>query len=154
MSLVVFFSLVFFAASTGAIFRPDRWYEGLAKPRWTPPNGAFPLVWSVLYVMIAIAGWRVWRAEGLSLALAFWGAQWVFNAAWSWLFFGQRRMDRGMVDIALLWLSVAGFIVASWSVDRLAAWLFGPYLAWVSTAAMLNRAMMRLNPGEARGPAA
>ncbi len=149
MSLVVFLSLVFLAASTGAIFRPDDWYRRLAKPRWTPPNVAFPLVWSVLYVMIAIAGWRVWRTEGLSLPLALWAAQWVFNAAWSWLFFGKRRMDLGMLDIALLWLSVAGFILTTWPIDRLAAALFVPYLAWVTTAALLNRAIMRLNPGEA-----
>lgn len=149
MSLFVFFILVLLAASSGAIYKPDDWYVSLAKPRWTPRDWVFPLVWSVLYIFIAIAGWLVWTEAGIGPALFFWGAQWVFNSAWSWLFFGRRRMDQGFYDICLLWLSAAGFIVAAWPVSQTASWLFVPYLAWISTAGLLNLTVWRLNPSEA-----
>jgi len=145
MALLIFILLVGAAASTGAIFKPGAWYAGLRKPGWTPPNIVFPIVWTLLYIMIAWAGLRVWREAGPGLALAFWGAQWVFNSAWSWLFFGRRRMDLGLIDICLLWFSTAGFILAAWPVDRLASLLFLPYLLWVSIAALLNLSVWRLN---------
>lgn len=103
-------------------------------------------MWTVLYVMIAYAGWTVWSLAGLSLPLVLWAVQIVANALWSWLFFGMRRMDLALADIALLWLSIAGFMVAAWPVSPLAALLFLPYLVWVSTAGLLNLAVMRLNP--------
>jgi tryptophan-rich sensory protein len=106
------------------------------------------VVWSVLYLCIGFAGWLVWKQEGSMLPLFFWGAQWVFNAAWSWLFFGRRRMDQGFYDICLLWISAAGFILSAWPISRAASLLFLPYLAWISTAALLNLTVWRLNPGE------
>jgi len=151
MSLFVFILLTFAAASTGAIFKPDTWYEQLSKPSWTPPNLVFPIVWTVLYIMIAASGWLVWREAGMSLALAFWVLQWIFNASWSWLFFGRRRMDLGFLNICLLWLSTAGFIVAAWPVSNLSALLFVPYLVWVSIAALLNLTVWRLNAEEMEG---
>lgn len=151
MSFFVFLLLVIVAGSTGAIFKPDRWYEELRKPDWTPPNWAFPVVWTVLYLLIATAGWLVWKAGGWSLAIAFWGAQWLFNSAWSWLFFGLRRMDWGLADISLLWLATAGFMVTAWPLSPAASLMFLPYLIWVSTAGLLNRSVWRLNPEQARG---
>jgi benzodiazapine receptor len=148
MDWVVFIILVFIAAASGAVFKPGDWYRSLDKPAWTPPDGAFPIVWTVLYVLIAWAGVLVWRA-GEPLPLVLWGAQWVLNAAWSWLFFGLRRMNWGLIDVCLLWLTIAGFIVAAWPASPLASLLFLPYLAWVSAAAALNRAVLRLNPGSA-----
>ncbi|HKJ15834.1 MAG TPA: TspO/MBR family protein [Xanthomonadales bacterium] len=146
MVWVVFLILVFLAGSSGATFKPDSWYESLNKPAWTPPDWVFPVVWTVLYVLIAWAGVLVWEAQGFGLALVAWAAQWVFNAAWSWLFFGRRRMDQAFIDVSLLWLSVVAFIIAAWPVSQLAALLFVPYLVWVTTAAALNRAVWRLNP--------
>lgn len=147
MVWLVFFGLVFAAALSGAVFKPGPWYDGLAKPSWNPPDWAFPVVWSILYIMIAVAGVLVWRAEGWGTAMAFWAAQLVLNALWSALFFGARRMDWAFYEVLLLWLSIIGFIVTAWPVSATAALLFVPYLAWVTTAAALNRTVWRMNPG-------
>jgi tryptophan-rich sensory protein len=103
------------------------------------------VVWTALYVAIAYAGWRVWTLAGWSLPILFWGLQIVVNAMWSWMFFGLRRMRLALGDIALLWLSILGFIVTAWPVSDLAALLFLPYLAWVTTAGFLNYSVLRLN---------
>ncbi len=147
--LVVFLVAVALAAATGFVFRPGPWYAGLKKPRWTPPNRAFGPVWITLYVMIAIAGWRVWGRPGAQPAMSLWVAQLFLNAAWSWLFFGMRRMELAFVDIVLLWLSIAGFAVAALPVDTTASLLFLPYLAWVSVAAALNLRVWQLNQRDA-----
>ena len=146
MAIAVFIGVVFLAAASGAVFKPGPWYEELRKPSWTPANWAFPVVWTLLYIMIAYAGWSVWSKVGWSLPIVFWALQIVLNAAWSWLFFGLRRMDLALVDVGLLWLAIAGFIVTAWPVSPLAALLFVPYLAWVTTAGLLNRAVQQLNP--------
>ena len=88
----------------------------------------------------------MWGATGLSLAVMIWGVQLVLNAAWSWLFFGMKRMDLAFVDACLLWLSIVAYILLAWPVSKLAALLFVPYLVWVTTAACLNRAVWRMNP--------
>ena len=80
------------------------------------------------------------------MALAVWFAQWLFNGAWSWLFFGRRRMDLAFVDVCLRWLAALLFILLAWPAAPLAALLFVPDLAWISTAAGLNVALWRLNP--------
>ena len=143
--LLVFLLVTAIAAASGATFRPGTWYQALAKPAWTPPSALFAPVWSVLYVMIAVAGWLAWQAGGWSWILAFWGAQLMFNALWSLAMFGAHRIDLAMADLVLLWLSVAGFILASWPVSQGAALLFVPYLLWVSFAGALNCAILRLN---------
>lgn len=136
-------------ASSGAVFRPGDWYAGLRKPGWTPPNWVFGPVWSILYIMIAIAGWLVWRAQPDSLAVWIWGVQLVLNGAWSWLFFGRRRMDLAFGEVCLMWLSIAAFIVAAYPVSVTASLLFVPYLIWVTIAATLNYSVWRLNPARA-----
>jgi translocator protein len=144
-SLAVFFVLVVATASSGVFFKPGDWYRKLSKPTWTPPNWVFGPVWSVLYIMIAIAGWLVWRDGQPGLALGLWVAQLLLNAAWSGLFFGMRRMDLALYDIALMWLAVAGFIIAASLISTVAAWLFVPYLIWVTIAGTLNWSVLRLN---------
>jgi tryptophan-rich sensory protein len=146
MAAIIFIAIVVAAASSGAIFKPGEWYDGLKKPGWTPPKWAFPVVWTLLYAGIAYAGWVIWVTAGWSPPLLFWGAQIVFNACWSWIFFGLRRMNLALVDIALLLLSIVGFIVTAWPVSVVAALLFLPYLAWVTTAGFLNYSVLRLNP--------
>lgn len=141
------------AASSGAIFRPADWYKNLDKPDWRPPDWLFGPVWTLLYAMIAVAGWLVWLEAGLAGAavpLAIYAAQLVFNAAWSALFFGLKRPDLGMIDVALLWLSILATIVAFQPIHAGAAYMLIPYLIWVSFASVLNFSIMRRNPRTAR----
>ena len=145
MALLVFVALVFLAACSGALFPPGAWYEKMRKPSWTPPNWVFPAVWTPLYVMIATAGWLVWREAGLSAVIAAWVLQLVANGAWSWLFFGMRRMELALVDLAVMWLAIAAFIVLAWPISNIAALLFVPYLIWVTIAGLLNYSVLRLN---------
>ena len=153
-SFALFVAACFATASSGAIFKPGAWYDALRKPTWTPPNWAFPVVWTVLFVMIAIAGWLAWRTAGWdgSAALSIYGAQLVLNALWSALFFGLRRPDLALAEVALLWLSIAATILAFARIDLAAAWLMAPYLMWVSVAAALNHAIWRLNRGGQAAP--
>ncbi|MDX2259894.1 MAG: TspO/MBR family protein [Hyphomicrobiaceae bacterium] len=146
MSLLPFLGIVFTAALSGALFMPGPWYETLDKPSWTPPNWLFAPAWLVLYVMIAIAGWLVWRDAGYGPALAWWGANIVFNAAWSWLMFGRKRIDLALVDAIAMLVTIIGFIATALPVNETAALLFLPYLAWVSFAAALNAAILKRNP--------
>ena len=145
MAIAVIVVLVFATAMSGAIFKPGAWYETLTKPSWTPPNWAFPVVWTILYIMIGIAGWLVWNIAGFSLALVLWVIQLVLNAAWSGLFFGLRRMDLAFVDACALWLAVAAFIVAAFPISVWAALLFLPYLVWATIAAVLNLTVWKMN---------
>jgi benzodiazapine receptor len=145
VSLIVFLAIVAAAAATGIQFRPGEWYETLVKPGWTPPNWLFPPVWTALYIMIAIAGWRVWQAQGLGRATIIWAIALALNAVWSYIMFGQHQIALAAVDIVALWLAIVAFIVVASSVDTLATVLFVPYLVWVSYAAALNLAILRLN---------
>ena len=150
VTFLAFLGLNLVAASSGAIFRPGPWYEALNKPRWRPPNAAFPVVWSILYLLIAVAAARVWETgEGPArdAAMVAYGVQLVLNAAWSALFFGMRRMRLALAELALLWLSIVAMIATFAEIDGVASLLLVPYLVWVSVAGMLNRAMIRLNPG-------
>ncbi|MEP3437643.1 MAG: TspO/MBR family protein [Hoeflea sp.] len=145
-AVIIIIILVIATASSGAIFKPGDWYRGLHRPSWTPPNWVFPLVWSILYIAIGVSGWLVWQAGGPGLAMALWLLQLVLNAAWSWLFFGRRRMDLAFVDVCALFATIIAYIVAAGVISPAAALLFMPYAAWVATAAILNRSVWRLNP--------
>ncbi len=113
MALVLFLILVAVAASGGVFFRPGKHYETLKKPTWTPPNRVFPVAWTILYIMIAIAGWLVWRAEGASAALWFWVIQLVLNGVWSWFFSGRKDIRLALYDILLLLAMIVAFIIAA-----------------------------------------
>ena len=143
-----FILLVVAVASTGAFFKPGSWYESLHKPIWTPPSLLFPIAWTILYFLIAISGWWVWRNFGFTGAQAgmtFFAIQLVLNAAWSWLFFGLHRMDLAFLDIVLLWLAILGSIISFYAVQPGAAYLLIPYLVWVTYAAALNFVVWQLN---------
>jgi translocator protein len=144
-SLILFALLVAAAASIGAQFMPGEWYASLNRPTWTPPNWLFPVAWTILYIMIAVAGWLVWRRAGWSGALMIWGAGLVLNALWSYLMFGMHRIDLALIDIVALWAAIAAFIWTALPIDVRAAMLFAPYLAWVTFATALNFAIWRLN---------
>jgi tryptophan-rich sensory protein len=102
-------------------------------------------VWTALYVMIAAAGWLVWRAGERGRALGFWTANVIANGLWSWLFFGLRMPAIAFADILVIWATIVGFIVAAWSRSRTASLLFVPYLVWVSYASALNLAIWQMN---------
>lgn len=149
VALAVFVLLNLAAASSGAFFRPGVWYAGLAKPFWTPPNFAFPVVWSILFVLNAIAGWLVWTAAGTEALwpLGLYGASLLINASWSGVFFGLHRMGLGFVIVVMLWLSLAAVIVSFAQISGVAAGLVAPYLVWVTIASALNLRVWQLNPG-------
>ena len=142
------------AASSGAFFRPGAWYAALAKPPWTPPNWAFPVVWSILFVLNALAGGLVWITAGAAATgpLALYGVSLLINASWSAVFFGARRMGLGFVVVVTLWLSIAAVMAAFAPASPVAAGLIAPYLVWVTIAAALNLRVWQLNPA-ARLPA-
>ncbi len=125
------------------------WYPGLAKPAWTPPSWVFAPVWTALYVMMAVAAFRVWctnpRFSATRLALIFFFVQLGFNLAWSFCFFGLRSPGLALVDIALLWAALALTTYAFFDRERIAGLLMLPCLAWVSFAAALNWAIWSMN---------
>jgi tryptophan-rich sensory protein len=148
------------AGATGALTAPaiPAWYAGLAKPSFNPPNWVFGPVWTLLYTMMAVAAWRVHirTAAGemaaavsggasRSTALAAWWVQLAFNAAWSVLFFRLHLVGGTLVDIVLLLVAIAVTISLFWRINRTAAWLLVPYLAWVAYATALNYEIWRLN---------
>jgi benzodiazapine receptor len=124
------------------------WYQQLAKPTWNPPNWVFGPVWSVLYFMMAVAAWLVWRTAGWKrgrTALSLFALQLALNVAWSGCFFALRSPGLAVVDIGLLWLALAATIIAFWRHSRLASLMLAPYLAWSSFAAVLNATIWQLN---------
>jgi len=155
-ALLVFVCANAATAASGALFRPGEWYERLNHPSFRPPNWLFGPVWTVLYCMIAAAGFLVWRAAGWSgaaLPLAVYFGHLALNFAWSALFFGARRPDWAFLEVIALWLSIVATIAVFAPVSATAAWLLAPYLAWVSFAAFLNWALWRLNPQTVPGGA-
>jgi benzodiazapine receptor len=126
------------------------WYMRQRKPSFQPPSSAFGPVWTGLYAMIAASGYLAYRAPrsaARSRALTLWGVQMGLNTAWTVLFFGARRKKAAFADIVLLLGSITAYVEASRRVDRKAAWLFVPYLGWVTFAAALNEELIRLNEG-------
>lgn len=124
------------------------WYRRLRKPPFQPPARVFGPVWTVLYGLMAFSAWKVWnRPAGprRSWALLLWGTQLGFNALWSPLFFGKHRQKAALVDLAALGVSLAAYTAVSSQVDRSAAWMMAPYLAWVGFAGALNEEIVRLN---------
>ena len=140
--------LCFAAASPGAVFMPGEWFAALKKPAWNPPSWIFGPVWTALYAMMAAAAWLVWQRGGWKeqrKPLLIFLAQLALNAVWTALFFGLHRPGVAFAEIVLLWLAIVATLVAFRPVNRTAAWLLVPYLAWVSFAAVLNGTLWRLN---------
>lgn len=122
------------------------WYATLPKPGFNPPAAVFAPVWTVLYVVMAVAAWRVAAVvrvrHGLRRrALGLWALQFALNFAWTFLFFGAHLAGAALIDLTLLWLVIVATIDAFARIDRAAAWLMAPYLAWVSFAGVLNGAI-------------
>ncbi|MBS1302275.1 TspO/MBR family protein [Loktanella sp. SALINAS62] len=151
MSITLFFVFLlatFAAGTTGAMFPTGQWYEKLDKPAWTPPNWAFPIMWTSIYLLIAFAGARVAFIPGAGLAMAFWAAQIAFNTLWTPVFFGLRHWRASLIVMAGLWITVFGATVTHMMLDVWAGLAFVPYLLWVTVAGALNLSVVRLNPGQ------
>lgn len=148
-SLLIFVAMNFAAALSGAVFSPGEWFKRLEKPSWQPPNWAFPLVWSILYLLNAVAGWFVWEAAGGTVAgqfaLAVYVGSLLLNAGWSAIFFGMRKIAIATVEAGLLWLSVLLQIVLFYNLDAAAGLMLIPYLVWVTIAVALSAKMWQLN---------
>lgn len=122
------------------------WFPTLVKPSFNPPNWIFGPVWTLLYIMMGVAAWMVWRQGGdINLALWLFFIQLSLNFLWSLLFFNFHRIDLALIEIAALWISIAATLTAFWQIDLRAGLLLVPYLAWVSFASILNAAFWRLN---------
>ena len=124
------------------------WYRALHKPAWNPPDWIFGPAWTLLYVLMAVAVWRVWRDDTTVAArwtLALFGLQLTLNALWSVLFFGLRRPDLAFADVLILWGVLVVLLRRFWRADRLAGRLWVPYVAWVSFASALNGTVWWLN---------
>lgn len=125
------------------------WYAGLVKPSWTPPDAAFPIAWTTLYVLMAVALWRLWQLHAPSPArrnaILLFLVQLSLNAIWSPVFFGMEAVGLALAVILVLWVAIAATIIACARIDRIAAWLLAPYLAWVTYAISLNAAIFALN---------
>ena len=126
----------------------DTWYQALEKPPFNPPDWVFAPVWIALYVLMAIAAWRVWRlrsSEVTGKALAVFAVQLGLNLSWSFLFFGLQRIDLALVEIVILLWAIITNTIMFWRIVRLAGLLLVPYAAWVTYATVLNASLWLLN---------
>jgi tryptophan-rich sensory protein len=151
LGLLAWLVTVALAAGLGAIASVDAaaFYGQLERPAWAPFAGYFGPIWALLYVLMAVAAWLVWRERGFAaapVALALFLVQLVFNALWSWLFFAWHLGAWALLDIAVLVLLVAATTVAFWRIRPLPGLLLLPYLAWIVFAAALNYRVWQLNP--------
>lgn len=134
------------AASVVTVPAVANWFPDLVKPSFNSPDWLFAPVWVALYLLMAVAAWRVWRVRGLQSApLVLYGIQLALNFAWSFIFFGAHRLGLALAEIALLWIFIVATAIAFWRVDRLAGAMLLPYVAWVSFAVLLNDAIWSLN---------
>ncbi|HYW56009.1 MAG TPA: TspO/MBR family protein [Polaromonas sp.] len=152
VGLAVWLAAVAAVAAFGALASVDAptFYAQLVRPAWAPPAGAFGPVWSVLYLLMGIAAWLVWRERGahkLGTALTLFLVQLGANALWSWLFFAWRQGALAFFDVLVLLALIALTIVFFWRISRWAAALMLPYFAWVCIASALTWSVWRNNPG-------
>lgn len=151
VGFVAWLAVSFIAAAIGsaASIRAAPFYTQFVRPDWAPPSDLFGPVWTILYLLMGIAAWLVWRVGGFHAArtaLTLFLVQLAVNALWSWLFFGWHLGSVAFADIVLLWVLIVATLVAFWRVRPLAGALLIPYLMWVSFASALNYSVWQLNP--------
>ncbi len=151
VGLVAWLLVSFTASGIGAMasIQAQSFYGQLAQPGWAPPPWLFGPVWTLLFTLMGIAAWLVWRSGGFGAhrqALTLFLVQLAFNALWSWLFFAWHLGLLALADIVLLWGLITATLVSFWRVSPLAGALFVPYLLWVSFAGVLNFSLWQLNP--------
>lgn len=149
--LVLFVTVCFAAAAIGGALTAQSvggWYQTLAKPAWNPPDWVFGPVWTLLYFLMGVAAWLVWRRSGWTearWALLLFGVQLALNVIWSGLFFAAQAPGWAFAELLVLWIAIAATLAAFARRSRVAAALMAPYLAWTTFAAALNFAIWRLN---------
>lgn len=151
IGLIAWLAVSFIAAAIGsaATLRAGSFYTDLIRPEWAPPAAIFGPVWTALYILMAIAAWLVWRTGGFNAArnaLVLFLVQLMFNALWSWLFFGWQMGAAAFVEVVLLWVLIAATLIAFWRIRPFAGILLLPYLAWVSFATALTYSVWQMNP--------
>ena len=151
IGLITWLAIVFVAAAIGAAasVEASAFYAQLTRPAWAPPASAFGPVWSVLYMLMGIAAWLVWRERDVSkvrAALMLFVAQLCVNALWSWLFFAWRNGALAFAEVLVLLALIAATIVVFWRISRLASVLMLPYFAWVCLASALTWSVWQSNP--------
>jgi tryptophan-rich sensory protein len=143
--LAVLVVLTFCAPLGGLVSPPGAWYETLNKPAWNPPAWIFGPVWTLLYLMMALAAWLAWKkTQGWRVLIPYF-IQLALNAAWTPVFFGLKQPGWALLVIIALWLAIVQTIRVFRPVSRTAAWLLAPYLLWVSFATVLNFTLWRMN---------
>ena len=147
MALAGFIVVTFCAPLAGIVSQPGAWYAALNKPAWNPPAWIFGPAWTLLYMLMAVAAWLVWKRDGWRRPLALYFAQLLLNAAWTPIFFGAHQLGWALAEIVALWIAILLTLQSFRSVSKPAGWLFAPYLAWVTFAAFLNFTLWRMNPG-------
>lgn len=146
LSLTLFLALVVGGGLVlGLLTVTGEWYAELNKPVFNPPAWLFGPVWTVLYILISIAGWRVWERDPTSRPMQLWWVQLVLNFLWTPIFFTGHQVGAALVVILLLLAAIVGFITTAWRQHRVPAWLFVPYGAWVMFASILNGSIWMLN---------
>lgn len=136
--LPIFLVVCFLVFAFGGLFQPGPWYQALIIPPWTPPNIAFPIAWSILYLFIALAGWLIFASGNRPLQIL-WISQLVLNGLWSWIFFGEHWVLLGLVDIILIDILVINLVLKTRRAGlNWAAALMSPYLIWLLLATSLN----------------
>jgi translocator protein len=151
IGLVAWLGASFAAGGLGALgsMDADTFYRGLSQPSWAPPAWLFGPVWTVLYFVIGVAAWLVWRRHGFKgafRALSLFIVQLLANSLWTWLFFKWHLGAVALAEIVVLWVLIAATVFSFWRLHRLAALMLLPYLAWVSFATALTYSLWRLNP--------
>lgn len=152
LGLVGWLAISFATAALGGLASANAgaFYRELIRPAWAPPSWLFAPAWTVLYLLMGIAAWLVWRKEGFrraSTALTLFLVQLGANALWTWLFFVWRLGAFAFAEILILWVLILCTLVAFWRVRPLAGALLIPYLAWVTYASALTYAVWKGNPG-------
>ncbi|MFQ3247132.1 MAG: tryptophan-rich sensory protein [Arenicella sp.] len=144
-SLIVFLLICLAVFSFGGLFRPGEWYLALNRAPWSPPNIAFPIVWTFLYVFIAIAGWQLYH-QGNSTLRTLWASQLILNGLWSWVFFGQHWVAVALVNIVFIDILVINLILKSRRAGlAMSSLLLTPYIIWLLLATSLNTYILLAN---------
>ena len=137
------------AGRIGAFSRSSEWYQAVDKPVVNPPNGVFGPVWILLYALMGVSAFLIWKQgmgqKKVKIALGVFGIQLFLNAIWSIIFFGFNNPGRALVDIVLLWVAIVFTMVVFYKISKSATYLLIPYILWVSFATYLNFAIWLLN---------
>jgi len=152
LTLLLWVSLCYFVAWTGAQVSPgiasSEWYEQLNRPDWNPPGWLFGPVWTILYTFMGIAAWRIWKKLGFKggkTELSMFGIQLFLNGLWSQLFFGMQEVGLAFIEILFLLAAIIITTILFFREDKIAGWLFVPYILWVAFASVLNGTIWLMN---------